>query len=207
MDMDATLDPIAADILEFWFGRVETTLVPTRQRARVWFGDSPEINAEITDRYSKLMSKSMDDLRASWQGTARGQLALIILLDQFSRHIYHGTPEAYMHDNMALSICQQGIKDGFDHALSLIERVFYYFPLLHSEKIPNQNQAMAAYQQLAVLALPETKTIYDSFFRFAQHHFQVIGEFGRFPQRNEVLGRKTTDEEMVYLRESDLGDV
>jgi uncharacterized protein (DUF924 family) len=201
------LDPMVDDILKFWFGRIEETVVPSRRRARVWFGDCPEVSAEIKDRYTSLLVKPVQAISKKWAHDPHGRLALILLVDQFSRHIYHGQPEAYEHDKFALKVCKDGIKSGADHALSLIERVFYYFPLLHSEKISDQNQGISAYQQLAALSLPETKTIYDSFLRFAQHHFQVISEFGRFPQRNEVLGRRTTSEEMIYLRESDLGDV
>ena len=205
--MDTTLDPLADAILKFWFGRVEETLVPSRQRARVWFGESPEIDAEIKTNYSSLIPDVINGLHDDWLDSAHGQLASIILLDQFSRHIYHDSPEAYVNDAAALSICEKGIESGIDHALSLIERVFYYFPLLHSEEIAYQNKAITAYQQLAALSLPETRAIYDSFLRFANHHFQVISEFGRFPQRNDALGRKTTAEELIYLSENDLGDV
>ena len=205
--MDAAQDPMIEDILQFWFGRVEETLVPSKQRARVWFGESEEIDAEIKSRYSSLLTNKINELCGEWQKSARGQLALIILLDQFSRHIYHGVPEAYVNDATALTICEQGINAGTDHALSLIERVFYYFPLLHSEDIVYQERAIAVYQQLVALSLPETRAIYDRFLRFANHHFEVISEFGRFPQRNAALGRKTTDSELIYLRENDLGDV
>lgn len=199
--MEADLDLRAQDILHFWFGRVEETVVPTVNRARVWFGDSEEINAEIKLRYLADLPKAKSGAYDFWLPQPHGRLALIILLDQFSRHIYHETAEAFINDRMALDVCQDGIENQQDHALSLIERVFYYFPLLHSEDINCQQQSILAYRQINELALPETRTIYESFLRFANHHFEVIQRFGRFPQRNAALGRISTDEEIIYLKE------
>ena len=123
------------------------------------------------------------------------------MFDQFSRHVYRDTPLAFAQDDRALAICTKGIQQDAEHSLSLIERVFYYFPLLHSEQINYQEQAIKAYQMLAEMAFSETKVIYDSFVKFANHHHAIIQRFGRFPQRNAILGRVSTEKELAYLRE------
>lgn len=191
----------AEEINKFWLGRVEQTIIPSEHRARVWFGEDEETDAEIKQQFSGDLEKAIGKEYDFWQETARGQLALILLLDQFSRHIYRNTPQAFAQDPAALTICLQGMSVAADHSLSLIERVFYYFPLLHSEDLHHQEQSVRSYQILAELAFSETRVIYESFLRFANHHYTVIQRFGRFPQRNRVLKRESTPEEIVYLRE------
>lgn len=188
-------------ILKFWFGRVEDTIVPTEHRARIWFGEDPSVDNEIKELFQVDLEKAIAGEYDVWQETSRGQLALIIVLDQFSRHIYRNTPLAYSQDLQALDICINGIQNESEHNLSLIERVFFYFPLLHSEDLGYQEQAVRAYQMLADLAFSETRVIYDSFVKFANHHHSIIRRFGRFPQRNTILGRVSTKEEASYLRE------
>lgn len=191
----------AEEINKFWLGRVEETIIPSEHRARVWFGEDQETDNEIKNLFTADLEKAIRGEYDAWQENARGQLALILLLDQFSRHVYRNTPQAFSQDVKSLAICVQGMSEEADHSLSLIERVFYYFPLLHSENLHHQEQAVHAYQILAELAFSETRVIYDSFLRFANHHYGVIQRFGRFPQRNRVLNRDSTPEEIVYLRE------
>jgi len=191
------------EILKFWFGRVEDTIVPSENRARIWFGESDEIDNEIKSRFQSDLAAACNGGLADWTKSSRGQLALIILLDQFSRHIFRNTPRAYINDRKALDICLAGIEREDDHELSLIERVFYYFPLLHSESIEHQERSVRAYQMLAEIAFSETRVIYDSFLKFANHHYTIIQRFGRFPQRNKALGRVSTEDEQIYLRETE----
>ena len=123
------------------------------------------------------------------------------MLDQFSRHIYRGLPTAFTQDKLACQLCLDGADDEIEHNLSLIERVFFYFPLMHSEMLYHQEQSLLAYQMLVDLAFAETKVIYESFYKFANHHYQIIQRFGRFPQRNALFGRVSTPEEIRYLSE------
>lgn len=191
------------DILHFWFGRVEETIVPSENRARIWFGEEPEMDQHMLDEFGDDLFKARQGDYTEWENNPRGRLALILLLDQFSRHVYRNTADAYCQDPHALRICEEGLLHDADHSLSLIERVFYYFPLLHAESIPQQEQSMQAYQVLVELAFAETQIIYDSFLKFANHHHSIINRFGRFPQRNAILGRISTPEELEYLREID----
>ncbi len=189
------------EILKFWFGRVEETIVPSENRARIWFGESPGVDREIAEKFSQDLEKAINGMCVEWEKNPRGQLALIITLDQFSRHVYRDSPKAFAQDDYALSICVNGIERHEDHKLSLIERVFYYFPLLHSEDLHHHEISIRGYQILFELALPETQVIYESFFKFANHHHHIIRRFGRFPQRNALLGRESTPEETQYLNE------
>lgn len=195
------MNSTAEEINQFWFGRVEETIIPSEHRARVWFGEDKEIDAEIKQHFKEDLDKAIRGEYDLWRGYPRGELALILLLDQFSRHIFRDTPQAYAQDLKALDISLQGMAKGTDHALSLIERVFYYFPLLHSENLQHQVKAIEAYEILLDLAFDETHIIYESFLRFAQHHYAIIQRFGRFPQRNRILNRASTAEEKVYLAE------
>lgn len=189
-------------ILKFWFGHVEETIVPSESRSRVWFGETLEVDTEIKEKFSASLERAIGGKCVDWENDSRGQLALIIVLDQFSRHIYRDTSQAFAQDNYALSICTKGMEKQDDHSLSLIERVFYYFPLLHSEEINFQEKSIRAYRMLVELAFPETQMIYESFFKFANHHYNIVQRFGRFPQRNAALGRESTEEEIKYIKES-----
>lgn len=190
-------------ILSFWFGRVEETVIPSEHRARIWFGDNDQVDTEIKSRFDEDLKNATLGNYLHWEKTSRSQLALIITLDQFSRHIHRGQASAYTQDDYALSICTRGMEQSLDHELSLIERVFYYFPLLHSEHLTYQESSIRAYEMLVELALPETKVIYESFFKFANHHYSIVRRFGRFPQRNQALNRESTKEELDYLSESE----
>lgn len=192
------------EVLQFWFGRVEETVVPTEHRAKIWFGEDEAVDQEIKWRFSKELEEATAGQLSHWESEARGQLALILTLDQFSRHVYRGSPKAFAQDKSALSVCLKGLREESDHQLSLIERVFFYFPLLHSEKIGYQDQSVRCYQTLVDLAFSETRVIFDSFLKFANHHYSIINQFGRFPQRNGVLNRSSSKEELAYLKEIEM---
>jgi uncharacterized protein (DUF924 family) len=200
--MEGTVEPDYKVILDFWFGSVEETLVPSEERVKIWFGDNPEIDEEICTQFKQVHADTIAGKNDHWRESAHGQLALILLLDQFSRHLFRNSSEAFDYDAMALKICSEGMGHA-DHELSLIERVFYYFPLLHAEQLDMQELSLQCYDVLVALALPETTVVYDSFLRFASHHYSLIRQFGRFPQRNDILGRESTPAEVAYLTEEE----
>jgi uncharacterized protein (DUF924 family) len=189
------------NILHFWFGRVEETIIPSEHRAKIWFGEDMDTDTRIRDEFLIDLESAIDGRYQDWESTPRGQLALIILLDQFSRHIFRNNSQSYTQDETAVRICLNGIERGFDHQLSLIERVFFYFPLLHSEDRLLQERSVKSYELLSKLAFAETKVIFESFVKFANHHFSVIDRFGRFPQRNKLLQRGITPNEQSYLND------
>lgn len=189
------------EVIKYWFGHVEETIVPTEHRAKIWFGEDDVVDQEIKTKFSGHLDAALRGELDEWMDNPRGQLGLIIVSDQFSRHVYRRSENAFLLDECALKTCLEGMHVEADHALSLIERVFYYFPLLHSERIAHQEQSIRAYRTLADLAFSETRVIFDSFLKFANHHYSIIQRFGRFPQRNSVLHRESSKAEMAFLRE------
>lgn len=188
------------DILHYWFGHVEDTILPSEHRTEVWFGGKKEIDDEIKEKFADDLTKAINGEYSSWEDDPRSLLALIILLDQFSRHVYRNNAKAYAQDQKALDLCLIGIQKEYDHALSLIERVFFYFPLMHSENLEMQATSIRANQILVNLAFPETRGIFENFLNYAIKHYETIKRFSRFPQRNDFLSRPSTTEEIEFLR-------
>ena len=147
------------------------------------------------------MIKAINGELDHWQSSPRSTLALIIIFDQFSRNIYRNKPEAFAQDNAALDLCLDGLDVEKDQHLSLIERVFYYLPLEHSENLTMQINSVRAFESLLDLALPETRPIFQNFYNHAITHYETIERFGRFPYRNLTLNRESTPEEIKYLNE------
>lgn len=187
-------------ILHYWFGNVEKTALPSEHRSWIWFSGDETIDTEIKTQFLDLFYQAVRGELESWRKAPRGSLALIILLDQFSRHIYRHSPSAFEQDKKALEICLQGVEHSFDHQLSLIERVFFYFPLMHSENPEMQALSVRAYQMLAAIAFPETRAVFEKFLEHAIRHRELIVQYGRFPHRNEVLARPSTAAELTFLK-------
>lgn len=126
-----------------------------------------------------------------------------MLLDQFSRNIYRGAPEAFSQDSLALGICKRGIEKGFDRELHPVERIFFYMPFMHSEDLDVQKMSLTLFSELerAFPTPPELSGMLSSSREFAERHYEIIERFGRYPHRNGVLGRESTEEEIVFLKE------
>lgn len=189
-------------LLDFWFGDLGLADLPTSERTNLWFGESDKLRDLAKHSFSKDYEDATKDALSSWEETPRGRLALIILLDQFSRFLYPNSAKAFNYDQKARQLCLDGLKDGVDHSLTLIERVFFYMPLVHSEDNDTQEQSIRLFQNLVSLSMTETTQVYQLFLAYAYAHFRVIKEFGRFPQRNSVLNRASTEEEIAFLKSS-----
>lgn len=126
---------------------------------------------------------------AAWTQTARGRLAAVIVLDQFPRNLFRNSPLAFASDASALALAVESVDAGLDETVSEDERGFLYMPFQHSEDAEQQARSVALFQRLG-----DEKSL-----KFAEQHKQVIDRFGRFPHRNEVLGRETTEEERAFL--------
>ena len=143
------------------------------------------------------MTRAKNDQLDDWCDTSQGRLALIIVLDQFSRNIYRDTPGAFEADAKALQLTVDGIRDGADKNLSLEQRSFFYMPLRHAEDLAMQE-----------LGLMKTRELNDAGYgtdKYALNHMELIERFGRFPHRNAVLGRRNTPEENEYLKDGKAG--
>jgi uncharacterized protein (DUF924 family) len=196
----------ARNVREFWFGKVPLSPEQLDRRMKIWFGDVPaaqrvHMDAAIRERFEPLMQEAAAGRLDSWADGPRRRLSLILLLDQFPRNIYRGTPQAFAYDEQALGLAISGMQSGADAALNPVERVFFYMPLQHSEVREVQDESVAAYRRLVLEAPEPLKPTLAGCVAFAERHQKVIERFGRFPHRNKVLGRTSSKEEDDYLRE------
>lgn len=187
-------------ILTYWFGRVEGSTLPSKNRTHIWFGGDKDVDEEIRENFADDLEKATGGAYTPWEDEARLCLTLIILFDQFSRNVFRGSGRAFENDQTALDLCLKGIEKQYDHDLSLIERAFFYMPLMHSEDLEMQTTSVRAFKILVDLSFPETRSMFQNFLDFALKHYEVIKDFGRFPTRNELLGRVSMDAELDYLK-------
>lgn len=188
------------ELLNYWFGNLGSADLPTSDRTNLWFGENDAVKQHLLEMFRGEFEEAATGHLEDWSQTPRGRLALIILLDQFPRYIHRRSPQAFAYDEAALRLCVEGLRQHMDKSLTLIERVFFYMPLVHSENSESQEKSIRLYQDLVSLSLSETTQIYQLFLAYAYAHFRVIKEFGRFPQRNKVLGRESTEAELAFLK-------
>jgi uncharacterized protein (DUF924 family) len=187
-------------ILEFWFGRLTSGIDFPTEKSTLWFGAHPETDREIRDRFLFMWQKAGEGTYDSWAGTPRGRLALIILNDQFSRNMYRGDLRAFSRDGRALELAIDGVTAMMDRQLYPVERVFFYLPFEHSEDLKTQDMSVTLFTELVEDSPEQNKSAMKEFLRYANAHRDVIKRFGRFPHRNEILKRKSTPEEVEFLK-------
>lgn len=144
------------EVLSFWFGTIKDGF-PVTDRNALWWAGKPENDQLIVELFRRSVQLALKGELDHWAETPRGRLALIILLDQFTRTIYRGGADAFAGDAQALALCQQGLEYGHDKALELVERVFFYMPLEHAEDIDVQHKSVFCFEQL-VLETPGSKS-------------------------------------------------
>ncbi len=190
------------ELLDFWFGDLGHADLPTSDRTNLWFGENEKLKLGMLETFKEEYQSAIKGNLNSWAESPRGRLALIILLDQFSRTFHRNSSSAFAYDKEAQDLCLEGLNEKMDQALTLIERVFFYMPLVHAEISEYQEQSIRLFQSLVSLSMTETTQVYQLFLAYAYAHFRVIKEFGRFPQRNTVLGRESTEAEIAFLKHS-----
>lgn len=188
------------ELLNFWFGNLGLADLPSSDRTSLWFGDNDAEKQKLIQLFEKEFQDATMGRLDDWSTTPRGRLALIILFDQFPRHMYRHSPQAFAYDEHARQLCIEGLRQKMDKSLTLVERVFFYMPLVHTEDTVLQEQSIRLYQDLASLSMNETVQVYQLFLAYAYAHFRVIKQFGRFPQRNRLLGRESTPAELEFLK-------
>ncbi len=187
-------------ILKYWFGDLMPGEMVSEEKQKMWFDKNPEIDRYIRDHYEKDVQNAADGGLDHWQKEAAGRLALVLLLDQFTRNIYRNTPDSFAYDEIALHICTKGIQKGMDVEVHPIKRVFFYLPMMHAEDLDVQKQSIRTFKSLLDMA-PSNMTEYlRGTYDFAVRHHDIVKRFGRFPHRNEILGRKSTKEEIEFLK-------
>lgn len=187
------------EILHYWFGRIESTVLPTENRQHIWTSREAAVRDEVKKLFLDDLNKAVAGKYKAWEETPKGSLALILLFDQFTRKLYDSQPKVYECDQKALDLCLIGVEKGYDHSISLIERAFFYYPLMHSESLEMQSISVRAYQMLVDLSFPEAREMFNGFLQQATKNYELIKQFDRFPERNEILGRTSTEQETSYL--------
>jgi uncharacterized protein (DUF924 family) len=192
------------DILRFWFADIPVKTEGIRpyveDRMRLWFSGTPAIDAEIRKRFEKDLLKAALGDHEEWTKTARGKLALVILLDQFPRNIYRDQPRGIWFDPLARELAFEAVAAGADRQVNSVERIFFYLPYEHAEDLAVQDRGVELYTRLVDEAPPDWKPAMENCRRYAVLHRDMIAQFGRFPDRNEMLGRVSTPEEMEVLK-------
>ena len=171
-----------SDILAFWFSQ--------KVRAK-WFARDDGFDAELRQRFGALLGQARLGELAHWAESPEGALALVILLDQFSRNIHRGTPEAFAADAQALGVAKHAIARGHDLRLTPDGRGFLYMPFEHSEDIADQDRGVALFEALGAAEPLD----------YMRRHRDIIACFGRFPHRNAILGRNSTADEVAFLKQ------
>ncbi|UTA46642.1 DUF924 domain-containing protein [Simiduia sp. 21SJ11W-1] len=170
----------AGRVLDFWFKE----LAPAQ-----WWKKDPALDAAIGQRFEALLIDAKRGACSHWQTSAEGALALVIVLDQFSRNIYRNRPEAFEADAQALAVAMHAVNEGQDRALTNDQRQFLYMPYMHSEVAAVHEQAMVLFASLEG----------DNSEDFERRHKAIIDRFGHYPHRNAILGRASTPEELAFL--------
>ena len=182
------------EILTFWFDEIRDEPAYFEEYAPRWFVQNADFDRQIVQRFQTDYELAAQGQLTHWTETARGGLALILILDQFPRNMFRTDPRAFATDPLAQQIAEQMLDAGLDRQLRLVERYFVYVPFMHSENRAHQQRSVMLFQQLA-----EERAYFDT--PYVVRHQEVIDRFGRFPHRNTVLGRVSTPEELEFLKQ------
>lgn len=194
--MDGRID----EILSFWFGNLDARGCASAERRKLWWTKSNSFDEEVRIEFLEDYEAIVAGERQRWRTTPRGTLATIVVLDQFSRNMFRGTSKAFAADPLAREICHQGIDAGFDEQLGFDERVFFYLPLEHSEILSDHERCTKLFADLRASAPNELDEDAVRYMDYAKQHRAIIERFGRYPHRNEILGRPSTEEELEFLK-------
>lgn len=181
------------EILNFWFG-TPTQLNYGKPRD-VWFSKNSDFDQQVKTRFLSDYELAASGKLNHWQDVAESCLALIILCDQFPRNMFRDRPKSFATDRQALAFAQYAVEREFDRQFIPVKRWFFYLPFQHSENLEHQRQSLALFEQLG--NDPDSLNCID----YAIKHLKIIERFGRFPHRNQILGRETTPEEAEFLKQ------
>jgi uncharacterized protein (DUF924 family) len=171
------------DVIKFWFEEIDP-----KQR---WIKD-PKFDALITQRFGSLYKKAANGELKNWRKSAKGSLAEIIILDQFSRNIFRDTPNAFATDALALEASKEAIANGFDKEINTEYLSFLYMPFMHSESKEIHKIAINLFNKAGI----------ENSYEYELRHKAIIDRFGRYPHRNKILGRESTEEEIEFLKKN-----
>ena len=171
----------AKDIVDFWFAE---------ECRKCWFNATSEMDEMIRKRFESIWRDARDNKLRSWMDSAEGCLALVIILDQFPLNMYRGKAESFSTEAASREVARYAIEQGFDQNMSVEEKGFLFLPFMHSENMEDQNESIALFERAGMT---------DNL-KWARHHRDIVQRFGRFPHRNNILGRENSQQEDVYLQ-------
>ena len=171
---------MAQEIIDFWF---------SDEVRKLWFNSTPQFDASLRERFLALWQQASRGELDQWQQSAVGCLALVIILDQFPLNMFRAQAQSFATEAQSRGVAQVAIDQGFDQDLDIGQRAFLYMPFMHSETLADQQRALELFDQPGL----------EDNLRFARHHHDIIEKFGRFPHRNEALGRQNNAAEIDYL--------
>lgn len=172
----------AQNVIQFWFQEIDKKL---------WFAKSTEFDQEIKRRFAKLHQETAACEHFQWRETPEGRLAEIIVLDQFSRNMFRDHKDSFAYDALALALAQEAVARGDDQRLEVQYRSFMYMPYMHSESAIIHKEAVRLFSQKGL----------EYNLDFELKHKAIIDRFGRYPHRNKILGRTSTQEETEFLKQ------
>jgi len=198
-----TTEATPADVLDFWLGDGVQLGWPTQDLSKRWFGGGVALDAEVKSRFGARVAQALAGELGDWTQAAPtpvlGQLAHIILVDQFTRNVFRGDARAFSGDAQAQQMTLQAIASHADRQLPWVGRIFLYMPLMHAESLSLQTECVARFAQLLDEAPQDLKERLQGNLDFARQHEQIIARLGRFPHRNAALGRPSTADEEIFL--------
>lgn len=185
-------------VLNFWFGPDKNDQL---KNSSTWFQKNEVFDQRIKKEFEELLEQaSMGELQ-EWKEKPHGRLGYIILIDQFSRNIYRNNKKSFENDHLALSTCLKGIEIKADAELTFIERMFFYMPMMHSEQLAIQEKCVAHFETLTQESPENLKQFLSYSHEYAIKHYDIVKRFNRFPHRNKILERESTEEEVEFLKQ------
>ncbi|HEY0468504.1 MAG TPA: DUF924 family protein [Polyangiaceae bacterium] len=190
-----------ADLLSFWIGAPAESAQQLLAKYQRWYQGGPELDREIRERYGTLVEAALAGKLDIWRGSVSARLALLILLDQFTRNIYRGTDRAYVGDRAALALALDTVDSGAHRSYSLEERLFVIMPLVHAENVEVLARAVLLADEMRNEAPAELREPWAFGAQRVRKYHALVARFGRYPGRNAALGRRSSAAELAYLAE------
>ena len=190
------------DVLRFWFGDAPAATAPDLQnRFRRWFMGGPSLDAEIVARFGEAIDAAVEGGLREWEGSPDGTLALIVLLDQFTRSAYRDQARMYAGDPRAQRLAVAALDRGIDAGWDTERKQFLRMPLVHAEDLGLQQRSAAETDGVIMGAPEHLRPLFSMGREQTRKYLDIVGRFGRFPHRNAILGRTSTAEEVEFLEE------
>lgn len=180
------------EILDFWFKELQPS---------EWFKGGEHVDRAIKNRFEEILDPMLEGKYDHWIENPHGRLAAILVMDQFPRNLFRNDSRMFHYDARALHLSLEGVAMGMDAPLNPYERVFFYLPLEHSEVMEDQDLSIERFSHLVTRVEPEEADKFRDYLRYAWRHYEIIRRFGRYPHRNDILGRQSTDKEISFLKE------